>query len=153
MIELHLPEALSVSISVNGTPLPGGWVRVTLPMRTKNPFQLLFGPSSPSGSLVISRTDLLREIQKQRDLFLMDYADPAKEWSGELLLRPLNRADVQKVLKAYALYSSTGIYPPQIEEQLLHLDEVLERAGLGEICVTLTSSTEVTVRTENARLE
>jgi hypothetical protein len=95
-------------------------------MKTKNPFRLLFGPASPEGAFVATRDDIVGEIKKVRDLFLMDYDDPSIAWTGRLEVRVLSRSDIANLLLAYGTYGSAGGYPPDLPRQLMDLDAKLD---------------------------
>jgi len=130
-----LPLQLLLLASVNGTPLPGAWFALTLPMTAKNPYRLLFGPASSLGRLTIDREDVQREIKKVRDLFLMDYVDPGIAWTGVLEVHVLNRSDIANVLLAYDTYRVTGVYPADLPEKLTELDAALADHEAGELTV------------------
>lgn len=133
-----LPVQLLLLASVKGTPLPGAWFAITLQMTTKNPYRLLFGPASQDGALAIGREDILREVKKVRDLFLMDYIDPSLGWTGGLEVHALSRSDIANVLVAYDTYRASGVYPPDLSERLTQLDVALADHEAEELTVTVT---------------
>lgn len=133
-----IPIQLVLLASLAGAPLPGAWFAVTLPMRTKNPYRLLFGPASLSGAITITRDDILREVKKVRDLFLMDYDDPSIGWTGRMEVRALNRSDIANVLLAYDTYASVGVYPRDLVPQLTELDTALDGHEGDDIAVQVT---------------
>ena len=108
------------------SPLPGAWFTFTFPMKTKNPYRLLFGPASPSGELTVARDEILREVKKIRDLFLMDYDDLGIGWTGVLEVRALRRSDIADLLLAYDTYGESGSYPPDLKDRLAQLDTALD---------------------------
>lgn len=126
MMNPSIPLRLTLVALLAGSPLPKAWFSVTLSMKTKNPYRLLLGPASPEGVLVATRDDVLREIKKVRDLFLMDYDDPTIAWTGRLEVRVLSRSDIANLLLAYDTYGSTGVYPPDLPQQLMDLDGKLD---------------------------
>jgi hypothetical protein len=120
-----LPTELNLVVLISGRPVPRAWIAVTLPMKSKNPYRLLFGPATADGVLAVRRADIEREVSKVRDLFLMDYSDPAIGWTGELTVHPLNRSDIANVLLAYDAFGATGFYPVGLPVMLTELDDLL----------------------------
>jgi hypothetical protein len=144
-----LPTELKLVVLISGKPVPKAWIAVTLPMKSKNPYRLLFGPGSDDGVLAVLRADIEREVSMVRDLFLMDYSDPASGWTGELMVHPLNRSDIANVLLAYDAFGSTGFYPVGLPGMLTELDDLLS-ADEGErldVEVTYTGGEGVRVFT------
>lgn len=121
-----IPEEVRLRATVGGAPLGGAWFSIVLPMRTKNPYRLIFGPASPSGGLVIRGENLLQEIGKIQDLFLMDYVDVDVGWTGRIEVRAMNRVDIGNLLLAYDTYGRVGIYPPGMVSSVTELEDILE---------------------------
>lgn len=120
-----LPAELNLVVLISGKPVPKTWIAVTLPMKSKNPYRLLFGPGSDDGVLAVLRADIEREVSKVRDLFLMDYSDPATGWTGDLMVHPLNRSDIANVLLAHDAFGATGFYPAGLPVMLTEFDDLL----------------------------
>ena len=120
-----LPAEVLLLALVNGVPLDGAWFTLTLPMRRKNPYRLMFGPGSPEGTLIVTRDEILREVKKVRDLFLMDYEDPALGWTGVIEVRVMNRSDIANVLLAYNTYRAADVYPSDMPTSLTQFEATL----------------------------
>lgn len=135
-----LPSRLTIQAFVNGVPLPAAWITVTLPMKAKNPYRLLFGPASHDGTIIVTREDLLHEIKKIQNLFVMDYADPTVAWTGAVEVRPVNRSDIANVLIAFDIYQDSDVYPRDLSTQLTELDVRLGDFEGGRL--TLTGSVD-----------
>lgn len=107
---------------VDGTPLPGAWFEVHLPMSRKNPYGLLLGPADERGELRISGAQLLGEARRIIDLFPMDYVSVEAAATGECDVRAVNRPGVERLRTAYETWRDTGYYPPDFSERMAELD-------------------------------
>jgi hypothetical protein len=96
-------------------------------MSRKNDFGLAFGPSDAEGRIEIRRDDLLREADKERQLFLMDYGDPEADFTGKIVVDILSRPAVERALKAYQFYRNVSSYTPEYEKNLQDCGRTLER--------------------------
>jgi len=134
---MRLPERLEVRVLVDGTPTVGMFVCVTIRMTRKNDFGLGFGPTNEEGELMISREDLLREAEKERRLFIMDYTHPEDDFAGEVVVTPLNREALAQAITAYDTYQQVTPYPPryaeQVQEARMLLDELKPKSLSVEI--------------------
>lgn len=135
MNEYSIPAEINVTVLLDESPLPGAWVFLTFLMRRKNPYQLIFGPSSEAGDILISCDDMTNQIHKVRGLALMDYVDLSTAWTGIIEIRPLNLSDVERALGAYQIYGGTGFYPPRFVEDMEILEQKFEKYGSGELTV------------------
>lgn len=132
---MKLPERLQVRLLADGTPVKGMFVRVTIKTTRKNDFVLGFGPSDEEGMLQISRAQLLREAEKERRLFVMDYGHPEADFAGEISVRALSREDLQRAIVAYDLYQGVSPYAPEYAENLQEARLALEELKPRELAV------------------
>ena len=114
-----------VSCFVGGLPLPGAYLTVTLATLRKNPFHLAFGPADESGRVEVSRDDLILEGRKTADAFPMDYGHPEGDWSGRLVVEPMNRADIERALSAFELWQAGLDFPAGYRDGLHAFSERL----------------------------
>ena len=116
----------------------------------KNSCQLVFGPADEAGRIEVTRGDLLQEGKRLVDLSPMDYTHPEGDWSGRIVINPLNRTDIERALAGYETWASAGGYPSDYARGLRALDEVLsanEGAALRvRVEVTPVGSAEVILR-------
>lgn len=121
----QFPTSIRAKADVDGEPLAMAWFLVTLQMTQKNPYRLLFGPALPDGTLRITRDAINSQVQRVRDLFLMDYVDPSLAWSGRMEIAPMDRVAIERVLSTYSVYGGAGVYQPEMQEHLLELADIL----------------------------
>jgi hypothetical protein len=108
-------------------------------MSRKNSYTLPFGPADEQGQLVVSGNRLLASIQQINDLFPMDYSG-LEGWTGELRVKPVNRPAIERLRRAYELWSETGFYPADFEHELERLEQALE-ATPGQTTLSLEAET------------
>lgn len=124
---MKLPERIDVRVIADGRPVAGMFVCVTVRTTRKNDFGLGFGPTNKEGELVIWRHDLIREAEKERRLFIMDYGHPEYDFAGEVVVTPLNREALRQAITAYDTYHEVTPYPPlyaqQMEEARTNLEQ------------------------------
>lgn len=143
---MKLPEMIDIRVLADGRPAAGMFVCVTLRMTRKDDFGLGFGPTGEDGGLRVSREDLLREAEKERRLFIMDYGHPEDDFSGEILVKPLNRKALQQAIAAYDTYQLVTPYPPRYAEQVQKAHATLEQCEIAEL------SAEVKCANGNVRI-
>lgn len=149
---MKLPERIHIKVLADGRPAPGMFVCVTLRTTRKNDFGLGFGPTSEDGNLQISREDLLREAEKERRLFIMDYGHPEDDFSGEILVKPLNREALQQAIAAYDTYHQVTPYPQRYAEQVQEARACLEESQPSELSTEVKHTNGgVRVRAETSR--
>ena len=119
----RLPDALRLRCFLGSAPFPGAWVFVTLETSYKNPFNFAFGTANEKGELEITRSQLLEEGQKDRNLFLMDYGHPEASWTGRIKIKIPNESDIMRAIYAYDLWGEAGGYPPSFKEKLIAMAE------------------------------
>lgn len=133
----RFPEELVVSAISRGLGLDGAWVRVTLGTTEKNDFNLLLGPADAQGRLVVTRQEILNQIQEIRDLFIMDYGGP-EAWNGRVNVAVLNRDDVSRALSAFDVWGkAVGIRSQRDLGRLKEFGALLETLEGEELFVTV----------------
>jgi len=138
-----LDELVILAASRSHT-LPGAWVRVTLGMSRRNDFNLLAGPADPDGRIAVPAEALETEIEKIRDLFLMDYAG-LDAWDGSIRVAVLSREDVERALSAADIWGwVAGVRSKEELRALREFGKVLQDLAGEELTV------RVTVRPEDA---
>lgn len=149
---MKLPERIDIRVLADGRPASGMFVSVTLRTTRKNDFGLGFGPTSDDGGLQITRDDLLREAEKERRLFIMDYGHPEDDFSGEILVKPLNREALQQAIAAHDTYHQVTLYPARYSEQVQEARSTLEGLKPSELSVEVKhTGGGVHVRTQTSR--
>jgi hypothetical protein len=124
---MKLPERLEVQVLADEKRAAGMFVCVTIRTTRKSDFGLGFGPTNEAGELVILRSDLLREAEKERALFIMDYGHPEDDFAGEIVVKPLNRNALQQAITAYDTYQQVTPYPRCYGEQIQEARASLEK--------------------------
>lgn len=123
---LRLPELITVTCLQDGCPTEGRWISVTLPVRVKNEYGFIFGPSDAKGRITIDREALLAEAKETERTGLMDYAGLEGNWTGSLQIAALDVDGVDRALEAHAVWSAAGIrFPPDYVSSLTRLRRVL----------------------------
>ncbi len=141
---MKLPERLDIRVLADGRPAAGMFVCVTI-RTTRNDFGLGFGPTSEDGGLQISREDLLREAEKERRLFIMDYGHPEDDFSGEVLVKPLNHEALQQAIAAYDTYHQVTPYPARYAEQIQEARATLEESKSSELSAEVKHTTDICI--------
>jgi len=85
----ELPDQFRIKIELNDHPVAGVWLGVALPVRRKNEFNSVHGPTDEDGVVTVSRTSIESWASLSRNLFLMDYE---ADWTGEILATPSHGA-------------------------------------------------------------
>lgn len=114
---------LSAAVANEG--LPGAWFEVAFPMQRKNNYGFPAGPADTEGRLTLTAADLTARVREEIDLFPMDYVGLAAGWTGELVIRAVNRPALARLRDAHATWGSTGYYPPGFLTDLDRLDDAL----------------------------
>jgi hypothetical protein len=121
----ELPAAVDVLVTTDGRPLPGAIVEIELPTKHKNNFRFPVGPTAQDGHMHISGSELADRAREINDLFPMDYVGLEASWTGELIVKPVNRQDIQRLRAAHATWAHTGFYPDDFTAQLDRLASTL----------------------------
>ena len=120
-----LPDELRLTCMLQGKPASGILVSVTTRMQRKNHFDLVVGPTDTRGQIICTRNNILEQAESSRNLFLMDYADPVDNFSGEIEVSPMSRYDIKRALDAYNMFADATTYPQKWKETLESADLVL----------------------------
>ncbi len=121
-----LPDESIVTCKADGEPMMGLLVMVTLEMRKKNDYHVLFGPSDRQGRIQVRKSEILEKIREEQSLFPMDYE--GEEFRGESLrVEPMGLRDLESALKAYEVYGPEAGYPERYREVLTGAWETLYR--------------------------
>jgi hypothetical protein len=122
------PAPLEIHCAIGQHPLPYAWVVLTLPMLSKNPYRLLFGPSGADGVIRVSSDELRAKTRAEIDFFPMDYSTFPDTWTGTMGAEVVDLDRVRGLRSAMELWGSAS-YPPdfeavlnEYEARLQHLD-------------------------------
>ena len=137
---MRVPEKIRIILAAENRPIKGLFATLKFATARKNPFNMVFGPSGDTGEIEATRDQILKEAQKSRNLFLMDYGDLETEFTGQLTVTPMNRQSVEGALKAYRLFTGNYEYPANYEEMLHRAHAIL--TGLAGSQLTATVSCE-----------
>lgn len=88
---LKIPARIKVVVAAGERHIPGMFVMLRFVMARKNHFDLLFGPSGQGGEIEVTREQVLEEVHKSMELFLMDYSDIESYWTGKLQVTTKSR--------------------------------------------------------------
>jgi hypothetical protein len=134
----ELPECLHATVSSSGRPVSGLFVRVRIATSRKNDFANGFGPSDAAGNISVTREDLLREAERDRNLFIMDYGHPEHDYAGCIDVTPMNREALIRALDAYHQFQVASEFPPLYPEHLQEARLILEGLAPAVLCVELS---------------
>jgi hypothetical protein len=115
---VQLPQKLQVHISRDDEPVPGMFALATIEMSFKNSFNVVIGPSDAGGNAYVSREEMLKQAQSDRELFLMDYADPERDATGRIVIRLMLLPNIQGALHAYESFHLHYPYPEGYKDNL-----------------------------------
>jgi hypothetical protein len=146
----ELPESLHVKVTCDGRPIPGLFVRVRIATSRKNDFANAFGPSDTSGEIVVTRSQLLREAERDRQFFIMDFGHPELDYAGVIDVTPMNQEALGRAVEAYHQFQAYTEYPPLYAERLQEARLALESLSPAvlRLGVTVQGGTGQVVATE-----
>ena len=122
---MQLPQAFRIRLeSPSGAGIIDSFARVILMMSRKNHYSIWVGPSDSDGHVFVTREELFQRAREQATFFVMDSADPS-ETTGEFIVRPVTRDDLQAAIAAYEKFTPQFRYPPGWQAQLIRANEVL----------------------------
>jgi hypothetical protein len=150
-----LPHRLAVVARAGDQPLPGAWFELELPMRTKCSYRVPVGPADENGEFRVSDAELRSAVERINDLFPMDYVGLNAGWTGELVLRPVDRQVLARLQDAYLTWRETGFYPARFAEHLAALKRTLDslpREAPLQVTATVEPAGSPPVRTLFSRV-
>jgi hypothetical protein len=121
----RLPDVLRVVLTVAGRPISGLLVRVAIAPTRKNAFVSYHGPSDETGTVIVTRNDILRKAEQTLSLGLMDYGGPESDAAGSLHVAPLDRQAIAKALVGYEQYKRYTVFDTGYRDHLVKADQVL----------------------------
>lgn len=124
-----LPEYVAVITFANGERLPGAWVMVSLGVVSKNPYHLVFGPTSAAGTLMLDRKMIVEAAAAQQYLAIMDYAPLEGGWDGVIQLDVMDGSDVARAMSGYALWGEVRSFPSNYVEGVRAFGAALTTLG------------------------
>jgi hypothetical protein len=136
----ELPDRVRAIVTCDGRPIRGLFVSFRIATSRKNDFASAFGPSDATGTIVVSRSELLREAERDRQLFIMDYGHPELDYVGVIDVTPMNREALGRALEAYHQFQAHTHYPPRYAEHLREARRTLE--GLAPAVLHLNVTVE-----------
>jgi len=114
---IDLPDDFSVQCLADIQPHEGILLHTTVVMLRKNNFGVIFGPSDSCGKVSIQKQTILDKMYGDRKLFPMDY-DGLPYFSGDLILEPMGRQEIESAIKAYDIFKSVNQYPSDYLDRL-----------------------------------
>jgi hypothetical protein len=130
--KITVPDRIAVTAHISGHALNGAFFEIELPMRRKNSFRILLGPTDAGGTVSLTRNELLAKAKQEEELFPMDYVDLQSGWTGEVVVAGVDRAAIRTLRSAFATWSEAGGYPERFLPLLDELDERLAAASPAE---------------------
>jgi hypothetical protein len=123
---MRLPTWLKLICRADGAPTRGMFVTVRLKMSRKNDFSVLAGPTDEHGAAVLTREEIDRSVEWDRNTFVMDYTGLGDS-TGEIVISPLSRKELHRAMDAYKLFRSANPpYPPRYPQRLQEALQTLE---------------------------
>ena len=135
---MRLPERIEVAVTVDGKPLEGQFINLTIVTTFKNNFHLLFGATADDGKLVITRNRIISEALRDQELFVMDYGDPESHFSGEIVVSILGKKAIERAIDAYYIFKDAIGFPPDYLGQLHRAHKILAALEGKEISLDVT---------------
>lgn len=134
----EIPRVVRIECCAASEPLGSAWVMVTLPMESKNPYRLLFGPSDDWGVVEIDRDELLATARREQELALMDYTAFPGGWTGEIQAKVLGLRDIARLRAAIETWGLDA-YPPDFELHLSKYEAQLRDLGDAALSVQIVT--------------
>ena len=106
-----------IIVKAKGEKTSGVSVILKFKMLQKNDFDFIVFLDD-SGKAEISRDDLLRSFDRDRNLFLMDFCDPRQVFTGQIEAWVATTDEIEGAIKSYELYKKHISYPPDCLEKL-----------------------------------
>ncbi len=103
---LYFPDILAVRIldENDETPVQGIAVMLTLFARKKNDYHMIPQLSDAQGWIQIRREWVERQVEIDRNLFIMDYASSVEECSEGVELRVMSEDEIRRAISAMQTY-------------------------------------------------
>jgi hypothetical protein len=117
-VQMRIPDDIQIVISAGEQPLAQMLAALTFVTSEKNSFHFVFGPSDAHGNIRVSRAQILAEAQKDREFFLMDYAELESAWTGSLVVTPMNREATSRARSAFQRFEPHYRYRENYKEDL-----------------------------------
>ena len=134
---MKLPERIEVMVTVDGKPLEGVLIQVSIVTTFKNNFNLLFGPTDDQGRVVITRAEMIKEARRDQELFITDYGDPETHFAGELVISIFGREKLKSAIDVYPGFKDTVEFPADYLNQLKRAQAILEQLAGKEILLNI----------------
>lgn len=144
---MQFPRQIVVRVSALQQPVPGLLIDLSIPMKRKNDYGWLVGPSDANGVIEVSEASLRERVEADRNLFIMDYVDPEHDAKGQIRLSVPLPAEIDAAVSAFSLYRDVSPYPPAygagLQSTRRKLLELPVRPSLEVLSVTGGSATVV----------
>jgi hypothetical protein len=103
------PDVIKVKIIDSKTkrPVPNIAVKIKLFAHRKNDYVLLLPISTENGIIEFTKDWLIKEIEIERNFFLMDYSSTLEDCQPRFELRVLDKEDVKGTVRAMNLYKNS----------------------------------------------
>jgi len=100
-----------IIVRVTGDFRPGMVIGLRFGMSRKNDFYYRLYLDE-DGQAQVERDELLRAFDEDRNMFLMDYAEPRAFFSGEIEAHVLTKEEIEAAIRAYDTFKIHWDYPP-----------------------------------------
>lgn len=148
---MNLPAEIRIRVVADGKPLHGAFVLVTLRMRRKSDFGLAFGPADKAGLIRVERGDLLREAEKERRMFIMDFAHPETDFSGRITVTPMNLEAIDRAILAERSFATALGQPAARGDQLQETKRMLETLGSAQLSADVECDGSVVIQRDTVK--
>jgi hypothetical protein len=118
------PEAIKIKVKIIGTgmPVPNIAVFIHLFAIRKNDYYFLLPITNENGEIEITKDWLKNEINKEVNLFLMDYSSSLEMCLPKIELTVLSQEQISRAIKAMSLYKNALKTPQENIDRLSYLD-------------------------------
>lgn len=115
---LYFPNVLAIRLlEESGAPVSGVAVMLTLHARRKNDYHMIPAPSDSRGWVFVHREWVEKQIEIDRNLFVMDYASSLAECDANVLLKVISQEELSRAISAMQLYGEAlGEYAVELRD-------------------------------------
>ena len=125
----RLPRWIRARLTVDGRPVSGLAISITVKATRKNSFDSIWGPSDVDGEILVKGADLLRQSEAEAQLFIMDYGRPEHDGAGRIEVSVEDVDALGRAIEAHDRFAEFFPYPPGYREMLVEAKRRIATLG------------------------
>jgi hypothetical protein len=131
------PDNLKINVKDKKTlsPIPDIAVFLKLFARLKNDYSILLPISGPNGEIFIEKEWVEEEVQKTRNLFIMDYSSTLDDCDHIVELKVLSGEEIRRAIEEMRIYNKVGIIDEEEIDNLTNAQNALFKPILKRVDV------------------